>query len=141
MEILCDTNVVLNSLTGREDPFLESCDEIFRIIASGTVRAWIAFHSLSTIWYVLRKVKSEQDTRSLMEYICDTFEVAAASHEQIVQAVRNHAFLDFEDCLQDECAIAVNAQYLVTCNIKDFGNSKTPALTPTQFLDIAKAGT
>ena len=140
MDVLCDTNVIITSLTGREDPFLESCDQIFRLAASEKIKAWIAFHSLSTIWYVLRKIKNEQDTRILMESVCGNFEIASATHMQVVQAVRNYAFLDFEDCLQDACAQTVNAQYLVTCNIKDFAFSQTPALTPKQFLEIVRPG-
>ena len=136
MDILCDTNVILTSLTGREDPFLEACDRILLLAASAKIRAWIAFHSLSTIWYVLRKLKGEGETRLLLESVCQAFDVAAATHEQVIQAVQNHTFRDFEDCLQDECAQSVNAQYLVTCNIKDFASSKTPALTPGQFLGI-----
>ena len=140
MDVLCDTNVILTSITGREDPFLDACDQILRMAASETIRAWIAFHSLSTIWYVIRKIKGEQEARIMMESVCDTFDIASATHYQVVQAIHNHAFKDFEDCLQDECAQAVNAQYLITCNIKDFKYSKTPALTPSQFLEIIGKG-
>ena len=136
MDVLCDTNVILTSITGREDPFLDSCDQILRMAASGKIRAWIAFHSLSTIWYVIRKIKGEQETRLLMESVCDAFDIASATHAQVVEAVHNHSFRDFEDCLQDECAQAVGAKYLITCNIKDFNNSKTKSLTPEAFLEL-----
>ena len=71
-----------------------------------------------------------------METVCNTFAVAAASHAQVACAVQNRSFRDFEDCLQDECAQAVNAQYLITCNLRDFSGSKTPALTPDSFLEM-----
>ena len=136
MDVLCDTNVILTSITGREDPFPDSCDQILRLSASGKIRAWIAFHSLSTIWYVMRKIKGEQETRLIMESICDAFDIATATHVQVVEAIHNPSFRDFEDCLQDECAQAVGAECLITCNIKDFKYSKTKSLTPEAFLAL-----
>lgn len=31
---------------------------------------------------------------------------------------------DFEDCLQDKCAKDIGADYIITCNVKDFENSE-----------------
>lgn len=41
-----------------------------------------------------------------------------------------------KDCLQDECAKGIGADYIITRNIKDFEQSKVPAITPEQFLEI-----
>lgn len=42
-------------------------------------------------------------------------------------------FIDFEDCLQDRCAESVNAQYIITNNVKDFKESVITAITPSDF--------
>ena len=55
--------------------------------------------------------------------------VTGATQEQIKEAIKNANFKDFEDCLQDECAVHVNAAYIVTCNVKDFKNAKTRVVT------------
>lgn len=47
----------------------------------------------------------------------------------------NKEFSDLDDCLQEECAVAVSADYIVTRNMKDFVNSKVPAILPDVFLD------
>ena len=39
-------------------------------------------------------------------------------------------FRDFEDCLQTECALATNAEYIVTRNKKDFANSPIVTVQP-----------
>ena len=31
---------------------------------------------------------------------------------------------DFEDCLQDKCVKDIGADYIITCNVKDFENSE-----------------
>lgn len=46
----------------------------------------------------------------------------------------NEDFSDFEDCLQEECAVAVSADYIVTRNPKDFVSSRVPAILPNDFL-------
>ena len=136
MNILCDTNVIMNYLTGRNDPFLKSSEKVIELCSRKSLHGYIAFHSLSTIWYVLRKLYSSEDSRYLLSKTCGILTVSAASHSQIVEAIKNSAFQDFEDCLQDECAQKIGADYLVTCNIRDFKYAKTPVVTPDQMLSI-----
>lgn len=136
MDILIDTNVILNFITRREDKYLDASIQTMLLCASGRCKGYVAFHTIPTIWYILRKAKPEQEVRSALQSLCDILTVAGASHSQVVQAVLNQNFKDFEDCLQDECASAVNAHYIVTCNVRDFGNSKTKAVTPEEFLSV-----
>ena len=65
-----------------------------------------------------------------MEKICDCLKVVGASHESVVQAIRMNSFTDFEDCLQDQCAMEANADFIVTRNVVDFSESTVPAIEP-----------
>ena len=56
MKVLIDTNVALNYLSGRDDPYKEESEEIMRLCAEEQIEGYLAFHSLSTIWYVTRKL-------------------------------------------------------------------------------------
>lgn len=40
----------------------------------------------------------------------------------------------FIDCLQDKCVKDVGADYIITCNVRDFENSEVPAITPDDFI-------
>lgn len=40
--------------------------------------------------------------------------------EKIISAVENEEFSDFEDCLQEECAVEAMADYIVTRNPDDY---------------------
>ena len=64
--------------------------------------------------------------------------VACASHEQVLEAIDNVQFNDFVDCLQDECARRVNADCLVTCNMKDFRTAKTKVYSPDEFVSLSQ---
>lgn len=137
MAILIDTNVLLNYLTNREDPYLEQSVEIVRMCATGACTGYIAFHTLSTLWYVLRRWNDEERRQSI-KAICEIFYVAAASQDAIMEAVENDRFADFEDCLQDKCAKEVGADYIITCNLLDYKESEVPSLTPKQFITLIK---
>ena len=48
-------------------------------------------------------------------------------------------FSDFEDCLQDECAKEVLADFIVTRNVGDFQCSKVKAIKPHDFLELVNS--
>ncbi len=134
--ILIDTNILINFITDRDDPYKHECNKLMELCAEGLFQGYIAFHSLSTIWYVIRRQKNENEARFWLEKICDILTIASAPQNQIQEAVRNRSFRDFEDCLQDECAVHVNAQYIVTCNTKDFQSAKSHAITPDSCIKM-----
>lgn len=136
MDVLLDANVILNFATGRNDPFAQDSERIMELAAAGRFNGYLAFHSLSIIWYVLRHGRTAEQTRQSLEMICDILTAVSIPHSLVERAIQNRAFPDFEDCLQDECASFVNADYLVTCNGKDFSAAKTKTVSPTEFLSI-----
>lgn len=124
----------MNFITKRDDFYKEACVEIIKLCAENVVEGYVAFHSLATIWYVIKKQESEGEARAWLADICDILTVTGATQEQVKEAINNLDFRDFEDCLQDECAVHANVQYIVTCNIKDFQYAKTPVVTPDDFV-------
>ena len=111
MVLLIDTNILLNYLTNREDAYLEQSVKIVEMCAKGECTGYIAFHTLSTLWYVLRK-RSERERRQNLSDVCEIFQVASASQKEILDAIDKELFTDFEDCLQDKCAKEIGADYL-----------------------------
>lgn len=133
--VLIDTNILLNYLTNRDDDYLEQSIKIVEMCAKGECIGYIAFHTLSTLWYVLRK-RSEKERRENLRDVCEIFSVASASQNEIIDAIDKDSFPDFEDCLQDKCAKEVGADYIITCNVKDYENSEIPAINPKEFLEL-----
>lgn len=133
---LIDANVIINFITKRDDSYRDACVEVMRLCAENAFEGCVAFHSLSIIWYVIRKQESEERARIWLNDICDILTVTGATQEQVKKAINNSSFRDFEDCLQDECAVHANAQYIVTCNVKDFQYAKTSVVTPDVFVDL-----
>lgn len=106
MVILLDTNIPLIYLLDEEDLYKESIDKIFEMLYKNKFDGCIAFHSLPEMWYVLRKFTSEDERREMLEALCRKIRVVSAPHEDVVDAINQKNFKDFEDCLQDKCAAA-----------------------------------
>ena len=105
------------------------------LCAEKKIKGYLAFHSLSTIWYLGRK-SSENFAREMLMSACDLMTVIGAQQNDIIDAVQNQKFKDFEDCLQDKCAKEANCDYIVTVNVKDFKHSEVPAVDPHELLRL-----
>lgn len=55
--------------------------------------------------------------------------------ETIIDLALQSDFIDFEDAVQYFAAKSVNADFIITRNIKDYKNSAIPVLTAEQFLN------
>lgn len=133
MIVLIDTNVILDILEKR-DPFYEASSEVLSLCAVRKIKGCIALHSVSNIFYILRKHYSAENRRRLLLGILDFLQIANIDHDHVKRALERNDFSDFEDCLQDECAVQNNADYIITRNIDDFCDSNIPAVTPLDFL-------
>ena len=135
ISILSDTNVVLDYILLRQPQFSNST-RVLLACQNDDVEGYLAFHSLSTIWYVARKNYNAQKRREILLEVTDFLTVTGAPHKSVIDAIKNEDFRDFEDCLQEKCALEVNADYIVTNNVKDFELSAIPAVTPANILKI-----
>ena len=52
--------------------------------------------------------------------LCEILEVEGVDSRKVKSALNRRDFKDLEDCIQDECAAAIKADYIVTRNKKDF---------------------
>ena len=136
MKVLIDTNVAITYISGRSDHYAAEIEEIMRLCAEQKIEGVLAFYSLSTIWYVSRKVPDEQ-RRKWIKMLCTLPSVSGANQQMILNALDRTAFRDFEDALQDCCAVESGSDYIVTVNKRDFSDhSMTPPVTPEEFLEI-----
>ncbi|MCM1267585.1 MAG: PIN domain-containing protein [Bacteroidales bacterium] len=136
MVVLIDTNVILDYLAEREG-FFDNAQEIMEICAKGQAQGYVAFHSLPNIWFILRK-KPDHIRREMLKQVCTLLTVVSTGHDEVVNAVETVDFKDFEDCLQDKCAVEVKADYIVTRNAADYKCAATKVITPIEFCKLVK---
>ncbi len=140
MKVLIDTNVAITYISGRNDPFFSEIEEIMRLCAEEKIEGFIAFHSLSIIWYVSRKAP-DAERRKWIKRLCTLLTVSGADNRLILDAIDRTDFRDFEDALQDCCATEAGTDYIITVNKRDFaGHSNVCALDPKEFLSEYSLG-
>lgn len=137
MRVLIDTNVLADLLLGRA-PYYDIAYDILTLCADKRVNGYIAAHSIPNLYYILRKSMTKQERREALKDICQIVTVEGIDFFKILSALDNEDFHDFEDCLQEECAVAISADYIVTRNVKDFSLSRVPVISPDEFLKQCK---
>lgn len=133
MIIFIDTDLILDVLQKRM-PFYNSSNTVLTYCASDKIKGYLALHSISNLFYLLKNYYSTKDRRRLLLGILNFLQIADAKQEAVKNALLRTDFPDFENCLQDECAKRVNANYIITRNIGDFSAAEIPVLTPIDFL-------
>ena len=134
MRVLVDTNILLDYLLKRE-PYAENARKIIMACKQKTIAGCIAAHSISNMFFILRKEYSIDERRDILKDICRLFDVEGIDKAKILQALDNTDFKDFEDCLQMQCAISFRADYIISRNLDDFANSEVPCIYPDEFCE------
>ena len=132
-KILIDTNVLLDYLLERE-PFFEDAKKVILSCTEGNTKGCIAAHSISNMFFILRKDYTAKERREILSSLCTIFDVEGIDKAKLLSGLANEDFSDFEDCLQDRCAENVAANYIITRNTKDFETSIVSAITPEEWL-------
>lgn len=132
--VLIDTNIFIDVLQDRI-PFTDNSQAVIGLVTQKKIKGAVAAHSITNLWYILRKTHSDEERRNYLLSLFELFDVVSIDKNRLVAALEKSDFKDFEDCLQDECAYAINADYIITRNAKDFESSMVKALTPEAFLE------
>ena len=66
MVLLIDTNVLLDFLQNRRD-FYPPAEQILKLCAQERVKGYVAFHSISNIWYIMRDFDDKTKRESLKD--------------------------------------------------------------------------
>lgn len=135
MTILVDTNIIIDIFLKRE-PYAGEARTIITKCANREIIGYLAAHSIPNIFYILRKAYSQEERRKLIRNLCDIFRISDLNIEKIMSAIDNEEFIDFEDCLQEECAVEIVADYIVTRNPKDYKGSRIKVIEPSEFIKL-----
>lgn len=132
--LLVDLNIVIDVLQKR-DPFYEDSARILDLAIQGDVIGYLAAHSVTTLFYILRHVHNQATVQTIITQLLAVLKVASVTEETIKQALQL-SWKDFEDAVQMSAAQSVEAHYLITRNPKDFETEPVKILEPHSFLAI-----
>ena len=128
--ILLDTDVLIDVALDRR-PHSGPASELLDQVEHGAESAYIAWHSVSNLYYLVAPSRGGVDTRDFILQLTRFVAVATTDTE----AIRYAAELpmpDFEDAMQVAAARACGARHIVTRNVTDYERSPIRAVSPRE---------
>lgn len=132
MRVLFDTNVVLDLLLSR-DEFVNDAAVLISKADNNEIDGFLCATTITTIHYLLERSLNTTQAASHIKTLLNIFSIAPVSNETLEKAL-NPKFIDYEDSVLHEAALAVNANSIVTRDYSGFKNSKIPVYTPKELI-------
>jgi len=132
MVLLVDANIVLDILLDRKE-FVENSSIVWKLCETKKVKGYISTLTISNLIYVMRKELNPSQIEEIINVLKMIFEIVDLTENDLLKAAKLK-WNDFEDAVQSIIAERIQADYIVTRNIKDFLNSQVKAFTPHDII-------
>ena len=133
MNVLIDTNVVLDFLL-RRDPHFQDAARIIVLSEKEIISGFISASAVTDIYYIAKKeTKSKDAALALIRNLLQTIRIASVTESSILEALDLN-WDDFEDSVQYVVGKEIAAKYIVTRNPDDFAGNKIKILSPKEFI-------
>lgn len=131
LRVLFDLNVVLDVLARRQPHYADAA-RLWAYVESGQMEGLLAAHSVTTLFYLLRRHLGLPQAKVALHDVMQVFRVAAVD-QAVIEAALILNWNDFEDAVQAIVAKTAGAAYLVTRNESDFAGGPIPTVHPANF--------
>jgi predicted nucleic acid-binding protein len=134
LRVLVDTNVIIDILSRRE-PFFEDSYRFIQLALWGRLEAFMSAGAVTDVYYII--CRSLHNARKAREHIIGLGELVSFCDTTAgdIHTALSLSLADFEDAVIAAIAKREKADYIVTRNESDFGQSPVPAISPARFLD------
>ena len=96
-------------------------------------RVYVSALTFADLVYVMRKQLEPEMIEDVLKKLSLIFRFTDLTVTDMTAAAAMR-WNDFEDALQSVAAERLNADFIITRNVRDFRKSKVTALTPTEFI-------
>ncbi len=131
-KVFLDTNVLLDFLLDRA-PFNNNIAEIIEHTMKESIDLCVSSITVTDTNYIISRAEGAKIANKKTNEILKLVTVENVG-ESTVQRASNSKFKDFEDGVQNFCAIEAQHKIIVTRNVKDFRESSLAVMTPKEFL-------
>lgn len=131
-KIFTDNDVVIDFLIKRE-PFFKEIKTIFQLATEGRLKINISSVTVVNVNYIIERAETEAKALSKTEKLVQLVNILNVGDSTIKKALASN-FKDFEDAVQNACAMEANIDTLITRNVKDYRQSSLSIMTPKEFL-------
>lgn len=134
LRVLIDLNVIIDVMQNRQ-PFYEGSAAVLDVVARGIVLGQLAAHSVTTLFYVISRLRTREIAVQAVTHLLESFAVAKVDDAVIRQGLAL-GWNDFEDAVQMAAAGEANVDYVITRNTRDFPSGQVPVMQPAAFLAL-----
>ena len=131
MRVLFDTNIILDILLDRL-PHAKVASALVSRVERGELVGYLCATTLTTIFYLSTKTIGKTVTHRHIKKLLELFEIALVNRS-VLECALTLGFNDFEDAVLYEAARHVEAECIVTRNIKDFKSANIPIYLPNEL--------
>ena len=132
MKIFIDTNILLDVFQNRA-PYVDDSIQIWALAESRKAEVFISAISFNNIFYIMRKHEGMKCAQRAVEVLNSNFSMVPLVQNIIGKAIMAK-MPDFEDAIQFFSALSIDADCIITRNVKDFPADILPVFTPEAFL-------
>jgi len=133
-KLFVDTNIVIDLLSRRE-PFFEEAAILFSLADKKIIELSVSSLTIANTNYALLRQMDSGKAKSILRKLKLILKIFPLDDKVVGLALNDETFSDFEDALQYFTAIENGQHIIITRNLKDFKNSKLPAMTAQQFIE------
>ncbi len=130
--MLLDTDVLVDVALDRR-PHSDPASELLDRIEHGAEAAYIAWHSVSNLYYIVEPSLGIVSARDFIVELSRFVAVAETGTDGIRYAAEL-PMAEFEDAMQVAAARACGARHIVTRNVRDYERSPIRAVDPREAL-------
>lgn len=131
--VFLDTNILLDYILFRNSESL-AAEYIFDASLDLELELYIAAHSLTNIFYALRKDFPVAEQKQVIRLLCSLCNIHPISAEDIEKAIASGYTSDLEDALQILCAIESDCDYFITRDRELFEKCPVRTLLPHELI-------
>jgi len=131
-KVFLDTNVLLDFLLNRE-PFNNDIAEIMEESLNRSIQLCVSSITVTDTNYIIGRSEGIKVANIKTKKILELVTVENVGQTTVTKSAESK-FKDFEDGVQNFCAVEAKHQIIVTRNVKDFKESNLSVLTPKELL-------
>lgn len=129
MQVLFDTNVLLDALLARE-PFVADAAFLLETVESRQIEGFMSATTVTDVYYlVARQTKSAEVAIAAVTQLLALMEICAVDRRVLEQAI-TLGLTDFEDAVQVASAMKLALEAIITRDVDGFTGSPILVLSP-----------
>ncbi len=131
-KLYLDSDVLLDLLLDRA-PFSEHIAELIEKCIDSGVKLFSSPISITNVNCIIRRLENRKKADSMTKKILKIVHMESVG-QKVIDRASNSRFMDFEDSVQNFCAVESGHKIIITRNTKDYKESDLSILTPKEYL-------